>query len=380
MEQLLHQKARDLIGKSQKILLVTRTHPTDDSVGSLVALGLVFEKMGKEVDLVCHGPLMSSLSFLPKYGDISQAMEKTGDFVISLDTTDSKISQFSYDFDNDGNKLNIYITPEEGAFNPEHVTAIKNGSKYDLVVIVDAKDLEILGGVYEENARIFFETPIINIDSSLDNEQYGEVNCIDVKANATTEVVYLLIQALGEQYFDENIATALLAGIISKTKSFQSKKTNPKAFSAAAQLIQLGADQQRIIHSLFKNKTLNTLKLWGRVLLGAVHDSTHKVISAHALQSDFMETSTSSVDLVGFEDELLASVGDISVIVLFIENKDEIEVFVKFEKENDALQYLEKSAGERLLGGIQCIKKGAHMTDVQREVLGAIKEVLFPLS
>jgi phosphoesterase RecJ-like protein len=376
MEQNVYQKAKELIEKSKKILLVTRTHPTDDSVGSLIALGLALEKMGKEIDLVCQGPLMSTLEFLPKHEHIAPSLKGGAHFVISLDTTHSKVSQFTYDFDNDGNKLNIYITPEDGMFDPDHVTAVPGGAQYDLVLIVDSKDLETLGKVYEENAKIFFETPIINIDSSLENEQYGEVNIIDVKANATTELVYVLIQALGEYHFDENIATSLLAGIISKTKSFQSRKTNPKAFSTAAKLIQLGADQQKIIQNLFKNKSLSTLKLWGKVLLGATFDKAHNIVSAHALKRDFEETSTTPEQLAGLEDELLASVGNVAAIVLFIEKNDGVDVFVKFENQSLSNIFVEKTGGVEKNGGIIIEKKNAHIAEVEQSMLGLLRSVV----
>lgn len=376
MEQHLNQKAKELIEKAQKILLVTRKHPTEDSLGSLVALGLVLEKLGKEIDLVCSGPLHSTLSFLPKHSEIASSVKKGGHFLISLDTTSAKVSQFSYDFDNDGNRLNIYITPESGMYESEHVTAIRGGSQYDLVITVDSKDLEVLGSVYEQNTKLFFETPIINVDSSLENEQYGEVNCIDVKANATTEVAYSLIQALGEQHIDEHVATSLLAGIIAKTKSFQSKKTKPRAFSTAAKLVQLGADQQQIVHNLFKSKSLSTLKLWGRVLLGASYDEQHKIVTAQVLSKDFNETGTSKEHIIGLEDELLSSVGDAEAISLFVETGAGVEVYVKFDKEAFSYKLAEKIGGDVLGSSVKILKEGQHIAEVQQSISGVLKNLL----
>lgn len=376
MDQNAYQKAKELIDRSKKILLVTRAQPTDDSVGSLIALGLVLEKMGKEIDLVCQGPLMSTLQFLPKHDQIAQSLTGGAHFVISLDTTHAKVSQFTYDFDNDGNKLNIYITPEDGMYEQDHVTAIPGGSQYDLVMIIDAKDLESLGGVYEENTKIFFETPIITLDSSVENEQFGEVNLVDVKANATTEVVYLLAQNLGEHLFDENIATSLLAGIISKTKSFQSKKTNPKTFSTAAKLIQLGADQQRIIQNLFKNKSLNTLKLWGRVLLAATHDTTHHIVAAQATKLDFVETATTPENLEGFEEELLASVGSAAAIVVFVETDAGVDVALTFDKNGISTLFADKTGGKVHENTVKISKPGMGIAQARQSIMSTLETLL----
>lgn len=353
METQTQQQAKNLIEKSQRVLLVTRTHPSDDSIGSLLALGLFFEKLGKEIDLVCHGPLASSLEFLPKHGEISREITTTGHFVISLDTSAAKVAQFSYDFDHDGNRLNIFITPEQGRYEAKHVSTNIAPPVYDLVVVVDGKNLESLGPSYENNKRVFFETPIINIDSSLENERFGEVNYLAEKATSTTEVVFSLIEFFGENYFDSNIATCLLAGVISKTRSFQNEYVTPETFSLAADLISEGADQQKIIQNMFKNKSLPMLKLWGRALSRVSYDLEHKIMATRLFKDDFAKTETSEHDLLGLEEELLATVGEAEFIVLAYENENKVKAYLKIRQksglENLARHLLGKLEGERVL-------------------------------
>ena len=62
------------------------------------------------------------------------------------------------------------------------------------------------------------------------------------------------------------MATALLAGMIAATNSFQSPQVTPQTLELASQLIVRGADRQKVIESLYRTKDIDTLKNWGKVL------------------------------------------------------------------------------------------------------------------
>lgn len=374
METQIQQQAKELIDKSKKILLVTKARPSDDSVGSIIALGLLFEKKGKEIDLVCHGPLTSSLSFLKRHIDIKKEISKKNNFIISLDTSKAKVSQFCYDFDDDGNKLNIFITPEDGMYDSEHVSTSAALPRYDLIVTVDAKNLESLGPIYEENTKLFFETPILNIDSSVENEKFGEVNYIEAKATSTTEVIFGLVEFFGEENLDENISTAILAGIISKTRSFQSEKTTPRTFSTAAKLISRGADQQKIVQHMFKRKSLNLLKLWGRALSRLSYDSLDKIVSTRILKEDFEKTQTSEDNIIGLEEELLATVKEAEITLILFEGEDGYHGFIKPKKAVDLERLASLVSGFALGDQVTFKKNAADIMTLYFETLQQIKD------
>ena len=42
----------DLVERADRILIISHTRPDGDAVGSLIGLGLIFEELGKEVNLV----------------------------------------------------------------------------------------------------------------------------------------------------------------------------------------------------------------------------------------------------------------------------------------------------------------------------------------
>lgn len=330
MELNLKQQAYQLVNKAQKILVVTRKDPSEDSIGSMLALSLILEKMGKEIDMVTSGPVNSILSFLPKYDRINPELEASRNFVISLDVSETKISSFSYDFSKDGKKLNIYITPRENSFKPEDVSFKNLGFGYDLISVLDSPDFESLGSIYERNVDLFYNTPIINIDHHPSNEHFGEVNLVDVTASSCSEVLYSLIESIGLDYIDDKVATCLLSGIIASTSSFQNPNTTPKSFTIAAQLIAAGADQQKIIQRLYKSKKLPFLKLLGRALARIKIKPEAKLAWTLIENKDFEKTQTQDSDLLELVNELNSRIPEAQIILILSKRKEgEIQGMIK---------------------------------------------------
>lgn len=318
------EQIKELIDQAKSVLVVTRKNPTEDSIGSLLATGLVLEKMNKEIDLVCPAGFSSALSFLPKFDRIEKNLKSADHFVISLDTSAAKVTEFSYDFDKDGNRLNIFITPEKGKYSEENVSTFAGSYNYQLIVTVNTPDLDSLGEIYEQHSSLFFKTPIINIDNSPANENFGEVNLVDIKASSTAEVLYQTIKQIDPNFIDENVATCLLAGIIAGTQSFQNAKTTPKSFQAAAALIDKGADQQMIIKKIYKTKSLATLKLWGRVLARLKHEYDSRFVWSLVGKEDFAKAGASEIDLVGILDEITLSVPEAKIIAVVFEHSPKV--------------------------------------------------------
>ena len=73
-------------------------------------------------------------------------------------------------------------------------------------------------------------------------------------AASTAEILVGIIEALGQNLLDDDVATCLLTGMIADTGSFQHPNTTPKALTVAAQMVGFGARQQEIIKHLFKTK------------------------------------------------------------------------------------------------------------------------------
>lgn len=370
-----YQQIKELIEKSKKILLVTRENPSEDSLSSLLAFGFFLEKMGKEIDMVTSGPLLPTLSFLPKSSTVKNDLQASRNFIISLDTSQVAVSQLSYDFDKDGNRLNIYVTPKNGVFKPEYIETQSSSFGYDVIVILDCLSLENLGALYEKNAALFYETPIINIDYHSSNEQYGEINLVDNKAVCCAEVLYNLFENLNKSLLDENIATSLLVGLVAATKSFQSSTITPQTFNIAAKLVALKADQQKIIRSIFKNKSLAALQLWGRAFARVQYNNEAKLVWTLITQSDFEKTKAHYHDLLGIEEELATFLaGSEIVLVLLEKEKNKIEGLIKVYNENLKNLLAEKFFAVQKNGFIKLELNGKDLIEAKKEIILKIKE------
>jgi len=347
---------------------------------------LILKKMDKNVDVVAeqldHGKLFQ---FLPAFSKISNSFNNLRKFVISLDTTNAKVEKIKYQAE--ANTLNFIISPKEGFFTKEDITTHAGSFKYDLIITLDTPDLESLGSIYDNDTEFFYQVPIINIDHHSENEEYGQINNVQITAIATAEILFNLFSEYSRDLIDEDIATCLLAGIISKTKSFKTQNITPNSLSASAQLIAMGARREEIVNHLYRSRPLNVLKLWGRVLARLTGDLDNVLIWSVLTSADFSKTGSEEEDLNEVIDELIINIPQAKVIVLFYEtlekniddNQESEETITK------ALIYSIRNINSLLLAkkwhpvGTKSLVKitlNKNIFDAEKEVSETIKEQL----
>lgn len=289
-----NQQALDLLQKSKNILIALPETLGGDSLGSALALQQALKKLNKNIEIVSQEEIPEKLKFLPGIENLKNKVSSWRDFIISVDTSQNKISRLRYEKEN--NTLKIFLASPQKIEQKD--IRLESGSfYYDLIIALDCPDLDNLGRTFSENTELFFNRPILNIDHKSSNEYYGEVNLVEPTAAACAEIVIGLIESLGLSLIDERAATALLTGLIDKTRSFQNIKTTPQALNMASLLIIKGADQEMIIRNLYKTKSLNLLKLWGNLLSRIDYDERKKLIWLSATNEDFAKTQTSNKDL-----------------------------------------------------------------------------------
>lgn len=318
MELTPKQQALELINKAKHILLAPG-RPDGDAIGSAIALHLVLGKLGKKVETVVLEPIPEKFGFLSTIRDFQSEFKGSRDFIISLDCARASADKLAYNFND--NQLNIVVTPKTGSFKPQDVSFSEGKFPFDVVITLDAADLDQLGQFYEENPKLFQSVPVLNVDHHASNDYFGTVNLVDLTATSTAEILVGLIEALGPSLIDEETATALLTGIINDTGSFQHSNTTPKSLTVAAQMVGFGARQQEIIKYLFKTKQLSTLKLWGKILSSIQYDAGTKLAWGLATLKDFEETQASGEQVSGVIDELMTSVPEADVVVLLSERE-----------------------------------------------------------
>ncbi len=315
------QQFQELISKSNNILICFKKDFTYDAVAGALALGNFLNKQEKRFNIVCSNfKVPPELSFLPGINEIKDRLVNLRQFIISLDLEDKKIDEFSYDVKD--NELKIYILPEEGDFDRSDVKVSSSAYRFDLIIILDTPDLESLGKIYFDQSDFFFATPIINIDHNVNNENYGQINLINLTAASLSEILYHLISETDDNLIDKEIATLLLTGMISKSQGFRTSLVTPQTLHIASLLISKGADKEKIIANLFRTKTLATLKLWGRVLARLQHDPHLKLVWSVLPHSDFVKAGASEENIRGVVEELIANSPQAEIVLLLYEKPD----------------------------------------------------------
>jgi bifunctional oligoribonuclease and PAP phosphatase NrnA len=307
--------------RSNHILILPSAPADGDSLGSALALYQTFIKLGKKVTVISAEPVPRDLKFLPMIEKVGEEFKANNDFVITVHAHVKDIKHHM-----EPGKVNIVLTPEEGAsINVQDIKLHDQLDEFDLIVTVDTAELHQLGKFYEHHPEMFYKVPVINIDHHASNAEYGTINYVDITASAATEIIAPLIKKMeevtGQKLMDADIATLLLAGIITDTGSFQHSNTTPKAFVVAAELLDQGARQQEIIKHVYKTKSLTTLKLWGQVLSKIQFDKDHKFVWSTISQEDLNDTGAMMEESGAIIDELLNNAPGAEIVALLKEKE-----------------------------------------------------------
>ena len=176
MELTPKQQTTQAINAAQKILVLTHVNPDGDALGSLIALYLVLKKLGKDITAVAPEMIPMALHFLPNTAELAKGFSGTKDFIITIDTSKTRVDRLGYKHHPEENKLNIVISPLSGTFKNEDVSFSYGTFKFDLIIVLDSPDLDRLGPAYEGQSSLFYETPVINLDHHAGNDFFGKIN------------------------------------------------------------------------------------------------------------------------------------------------------------------------------------------------------------
>lgn len=312
------EQIRDIIDRSNHILITFPARPDGDAIGSALAWYLMLQKKNKRADIVSVDfNLPSSFRFLPQAKSINNQINSLRKFIVSVDISQNQLGNVSYSVEKD--KLNIYITPKQGSFSARQISTRSSDFLYDLIITINTPDLNSLGNLYLGNTDFFFDTTIVNLDHNPSNEQYGQINLINFNSSSSAEILLEIMQKIDGDLIDDDIATCLFTGLTAATKSFSSLQVTPTSLANAAKLINLGARREEVVTHLYRTKQLNTLKLWGRVLARLKSDPNRKLVWSLLQPEDFIKAGAGSQDLPGVIEELLINSPEAGTIILFYE-------------------------------------------------------------
>lgn len=368
----------NLLKRSKNVLILPSSPIDGDSLGSALALYLALKKLGIQATVVtAEENISETYNFLPQISAITHEMDFLRDMVVTVDFRGGAAPDIKHEIQN--NKLNIIITPKEGSISRDNISFSRGPVPYDCVVVVDTADISQLGKLQENFTELSFLAPVINIDHHISNGSFGKINLVDAMAASTTMIILPLIEALGASsgaLMDADIATLLLAGLITDTNSFQNPNTTPDAFAVSAKLIGYGARQQEIIKNIYKTKKLATLRLWGRTLTKLQYDEAHKLVWSVLTLKDFAEIGGVPDDTEGVVDELMSNAPNTEIILL-LKEKDGGEISGSIRTLTPAIDASKLAAlfgggGHMQAAGFKI--RGKTISEVENEAVAKLKE------
>ncbi len=336
-----YQQIKKLLDDSRYILIVFAPSDQGDALASSLALKHLLDKQRKQVDIVSTGfTVPKNFKFLPLVDTVKKELSHLQKFIVKVDVSKAPIDTLSYDIKD--NWLSIYLTPKQGIITKHELRTAQSTFKYDLIITLGTPDLTALGDIFSNNTDLFYRVPIINIDHQPSNERYGQLNLVDLTTTSSAEIVFSLIKHIEPTGLNQNVATALLTGMIVATKSFKNEHLSPHTLQLASELVEHGADREKIVQHLYRTRSIAALKLWGQALTHLETDSKHGLVWTTLTRDDFSRSGAATEDLHGIVDELISNSPEAKIVAVLYEEMDDtgkmiIKGIVTTDKNFDAL-------------------------------------------
>jgi phosphoesterase RecJ-like protein len=202
-----------VIREGERFLVCSHAGPDGDAVGSMLAMRVLLEAMGKRADLVTADRVPEVYRGLPGAEGIRTAMRVHG--------------------------------------------------PYDAAILLECDGVE---RTRLEGLEKFF---LVNIDHHASGIAYAHVNWIDHDATCVGEMVHRLFVAAGAEVTRE-AATCIYTTVLTDTGGFIYGGTRASTFELARDLTLAGADPIRIAQQVYFSKPVSKLLLLGAAL-GNLH-------------------------------------------------------------------------------------------------------------
>ena len=159
------------------------------------------------------------------------------------------------------------------------------------------------------DAPILHRVPsTINIDHHHDNSRFGDVNLVVAEASSTGEVLRDVFRELGAE-LTPGLAEPLYVALVTDTGRFQYSNTTPKALRLAAELVEAGADVQKVFQGVYESIQFAKLKLLARALERAEVHAGGSLVVSYLLRDDFVQVGAVEPYSEGIIDTLRAVEG-----------------------------------------------------------------------
>lgn len=239
----------DAIKKSTNILVTVSHNPSVDALAAALGFSLMLNKLDKHATAVFSGAIPPAISFLQPEKNFEGSVSSLRDFIIALDK--EKADRLRYKVE--GDVVRIYITPYKTTITQKDLEFSEGDFNVDLVIALGVEKQSDLDSAISAHGRILHDATVATVNLQNVKSTVGSIDWNDDRSSSLCEMLMSLSEALQSNLLDEQIATALLTGIVAATDRFSNHHTSPRAMTMSAQLMAAGANQQLISEKLDSN-------------------------------------------------------------------------------------------------------------------------------
>ncbi len=244
----MDQQKADLIKKiseSTNVLVAVSNSPSVDQLAASIGLTLVLNKLGKHATSVFSGAVPSTIEFLKPEETLEKNTDSLRDFIIALDK--SKADKLRYKVEDQ--HVKIFITPYRTSITDKDLEFSQGDFNVDVVVALGVHEQSDLDQAITAHGRILHDATIVSVNNVVGNS-LGSTKWENSTASSICEMVSEITDQLGKDALDDQIATALLTGIVAETSRFSNEKTTATTMSISSKLMAAGANQQLVASKL----------------------------------------------------------------------------------------------------------------------------------
>jgi phosphoesterase RecJ-like protein len=214
---------KTLLATPQKIVITTHHKPDGDAMGSSLGLYAYLIQKGHHVQVITPTDYPPFLHWMPNNSDV-------------LIFTENQ------------EKAKIYVEEASIIFCLDFNTLSRINELGELVRASSAKK--------------------VMIDHHLEPEDFDDYRHWDINACAAAQLVYDFIvnQLNDSELINKDVATCLYTGIMTDSGSFRFASANATVYRIAADLIDLGAEHDKIHQLVYDNSSENRLRFLGYCL------------------------------------------------------------------------------------------------------------------
>ena len=245
------QQIVDTLKNADTILVTVSTNPSVDELSAALGLTMFLNDMKKHATSVVSGSIPPAISFLEPDKTFEDTVDSLRDFVIALDK--EKADHLRYKVE--GDVVKIFITPYKTVIGKDDLDFSQGDYNVEMVIALGVNDQDHLDKALAAHGRILHDASVATV--GVEPSSLGSMDWVDAEASSLSEMVTVLIDAVkADEKISEQVASALLTGIVAATDRFSNEKTSSRTMTMSAQLMAAGANQQLIASKLREGSKL----------------------------------------------------------------------------------------------------------------------------